>query len=60
MIPGNPDFEWEREVPCYCGYTKVVTRRPPAYDRYAVCSVGCWSKMVREGNEEPGSLLRRD
>jgi hypothetical protein len=54
----QPEFDWEREVPCYCGLSKVVTRRPPAYDRYAVCSFGCWQKMVREGNNEPGSLLQ--
>lgn len=50
--------DWEREVPCY-GCARIVTsRRPPAYDRYVVCSRGCWDKMVDDGNHEPGSLLR--
>jgi len=50
--------DWEREVPCYCGKSKVVTRRDPSKDKYAVCSTGCWNKMVQEGNSEPGALLR--
>jgi hypothetical protein len=49
---------WEREVTCYCGERKVVSRRDPSKDKYVVCSRGCWEKMVDEGNHEPGSLLR--
>lgn len=50
--------EWEREVSCFCGSTKVVTRRDPSKDKYAVCSLGCWEKLVAEGKNEPGSLMR--
>lgn len=52
------DFDWEREITCYCGGNKVVTRRDPSKDRYACCSIGCWDSMVRDGNHEPGSLMR--
>jgi hypothetical protein len=52
------DLDWNRLVQCYCGSTKVVSRRAPIYDKYVVCSLGCWNKMVNEGNQEPGSLLR--
>lgn len=50
--------DWEREVPCYCGNRVVTSRRPPVFDKYVVCSKGCWDKMVAEGNHEPGSLMR--
>lgn len=52
------DFDWEREVTCYCGGSRVVTRRDPSKDKYAVCSLGCWTRMIKEGNNEPGSLFR--
>lgn len=48
--------DWEREVPCYCGNRIVVTRRAPAFDKYVVCSRGCWDSMVRDGKYESGSL----
>lgn len=48
--------EWEREVKCYCGDRMVTSRRDPSKDKYVVCSHDCWSKMVSEGNSEPGSL----
>lgn len=53
-----PEPIWEREARCYCGASEVVTRRDPSKDKYIVCSQGCWDKMVREGNQEPGSLFR--
>jgi hypothetical protein len=53
-----PDLGWQREVPCYCRKSMVVSRRDPSKDKYAVCSSGCWDKMVQDGNQEPGSLLR--
>jgi hypothetical protein len=56
--PFTPELLWEREVPCYCGRSLVVTRRDPSKDKYIVCSQGCWDKMLTEGNQEPGSLFR--
>jgi hypothetical protein len=53
-----PDLDFNRLVPCYCGKTKVVSRRDPSKDRYVVCSRECWDRMVSEGNQETGSLLR--
>ena len=50
--------DWNRLVTCYCGKTKVVSRRDPSKDRWVVCSLECWNKMVDEGNAEPGSLMR--
>jgi hypothetical protein len=54
------EFEplFERQVLCYCKTTMVISRRDPSKDRWAVCSVGCWEKMLNEGMHEPGSLYR--
>ena len=46
-----------RYVRCYCGKTAVATRRDPSKDRYAVCSFSCWEDMVRDGKNEPGTLM---
>lgn len=47
-----------RYVSCYCGQRQVVSRRPPEFDKYAVCSRACFDKQVNDGKNEPQSLLR--
>lgn len=52
------DLDFNRLVSCYCGKTNVVTRRDPSKDKYVVCSRECWDRMVDEGNQESGALIR--
>lgn len=36
-----------RHVACYCGKAQVVTRRPPEFDKFAICSPDCFAARRR-------------
>lgn len=40
--------DFNREVPCYCRRSVVVSRMSPEFDAFAVCSRDCFDRMVSD------------
>lgn len=55
LLPSMDEEIGFRYVRCFCGASHVVTRRPPEFDKYAVCSKGCFISMQ---NKDPNVVYK--